>query len=157
MRRHWLLCRRIAWLGLTILLLAGVAAGARPAAASRPAMDRATARFEVRFMTGMIDHHQMAIEMAESRHSRQQPWPPPTARLLDRFKVLRRSFASPPRSAAPLRRAYRWVRAQLSGPRAGARRAPTLRQRWRAPRRSALLCPSQWTGFLGEVGGSWPS
>jgi hypothetical protein len=53
MRRHWLLCRRIAWLGLTILLLAGVAAGARPAAASRPAMDRATARFEVRLMTGL--------------------------------------------------------------------------------------------------------
>jgi uncharacterized protein (DUF305 family) len=29
-----------------------------------PAPDRATAKFEIDFMTGMIDHHAMAIEMA---------------------------------------------------------------------------------------------
>lgn len=32
--------------------------------ASSPADDRSTANFEVRFLTGMIDHHQMAVEMA---------------------------------------------------------------------------------------------
>jgi uncharacterized protein (DUF305 family) len=32
---------------------------------SGPASDPATANFEVTFMTGMIDHHEMAIEMAE--------------------------------------------------------------------------------------------
>lgn len=33
--------------------------------ASAPAPNRSAANFEVRFMTTMIDHHQMAIEMAE--------------------------------------------------------------------------------------------
>jgi len=35
-----------------------------PVAAAGPAPDAATARFEVRFMTGMVDHHEMAIELA---------------------------------------------------------------------------------------------
>lgn len=33
--------------------------------ASAPAPSPSTANFEIRFMTGMIDHHQMAVEMAE--------------------------------------------------------------------------------------------
>lgn len=33
--------------------------------ANAPAPDRSTANFEISFMTGMIDHHQMAVEMAE--------------------------------------------------------------------------------------------
>ena len=43
-----------------------VLAVAPAAAASQPAPDKATAKFEVRFLTGMIDHHAMAIEMAEA-------------------------------------------------------------------------------------------
>ena len=39
-------------------------AGAGPIA-SMPAPTQSAANFEVKFMTGMIDHHQMAIEMAE--------------------------------------------------------------------------------------------
>lgn len=35
------------------------------AMASGPAPDRATAKFEVDFLTDMIDHHAMAVEMAE--------------------------------------------------------------------------------------------
>lgn len=36
------------------------------ASESAPASDAAAARFEVRFMTGMIDHHMMAVMMAEA-------------------------------------------------------------------------------------------
>jgi uncharacterized protein (DUF305 family) len=48
--------------------LAALAVGlslASPAAASAPAPEKSTAKFEVRFVTGMIDHHAMAIEMGE--------------------------------------------------------------------------------------------
>jgi uncharacterized protein (DUF305 family) len=38
---------------------------AAPAAASAPAPGMSTATFEVDFLTGMIDHHAMAIEMGE--------------------------------------------------------------------------------------------
>ncbi|MHB1133223.1 MAG: DUF305 domain-containing protein [Chloroflexota bacterium] len=38
---------------------------ATPAGASAPAPDTATAKFEVRFMQDMIEHHMMAVEMAE--------------------------------------------------------------------------------------------
>ena len=48
---------------LTALVL-GLAL-ASPAVASAPAGDRATAKFEVDFITGMIDHHAMAVEMAQ--------------------------------------------------------------------------------------------
>ena len=34
-------------------------------ATNAPAPDRSTVNFEIKFMTDMIDHHQMAIEMAE--------------------------------------------------------------------------------------------
>jgi len=40
-------------------------AAAPPAAADAPAASDQTARFEVDFLTGMIDHHQMAVMMAE--------------------------------------------------------------------------------------------
>ena len=36
-----------------------------PARADGPAPDKATAKFEIRFMQDMIDHHQMAVMMAE--------------------------------------------------------------------------------------------
>lgn len=36
-----------------------------PAAADAPAADRAAARYEVDFLTGMIDHHAMAVHMSE--------------------------------------------------------------------------------------------
>ena len=42
-----------------------LAASADTASANRPAPNKATARYEVKFMTSMIDHHAMAIEMAE--------------------------------------------------------------------------------------------
>ena len=38
---------------------------ALPAAASQPAPDKGTAKYEIRFLTNMIDHHHMAIMMAE--------------------------------------------------------------------------------------------
>lgn len=38
---------------------------ANPAAAAEPAPDVATAKFEVRFMEDMIEHHMMAVHMAE--------------------------------------------------------------------------------------------
>lgn len=49
--------------GLLALVVALVLAA--PAAASAPAPQKSTAKFEVDFMTGMIDHHAMAIEMGE--------------------------------------------------------------------------------------------
>ena len=45
-----------------LLLAPGLIAAAQ---ADAPAPDEATARYEVDFMTGMIDHHQMAIEMSQ--------------------------------------------------------------------------------------------
>jgi uncharacterized protein (DUF305 family) len=38
---------------------------ASPAAGAAPAPTKRTAKFEVRFMTEMIDHHAMAVEMSE--------------------------------------------------------------------------------------------
>ena len=52
---------------ITAVLLAVVATLvlAAPAAASARAPEKSTAKFEVDFMTGMIDHHAMAVEMGE--------------------------------------------------------------------------------------------
>lgn len=67
---HTNLTRRLAS-GLTAALLAtgaltGVAvAAAPPAQASAPAASDQAARFQVDFLTGMIDHHHMAVMMAE--------------------------------------------------------------------------------------------
>lgn len=49
---------------LLLALVTLLAVGA-PAQADAPASDRQTARYEVRFMTSMIDHHAMAIEMSQ--------------------------------------------------------------------------------------------
>jgi uncharacterized protein (DUF305 family) len=38
---------------------------AAPAVANEPAPTRAQAQYEIRFMTDMIDHHQMAINMSQ--------------------------------------------------------------------------------------------
>ncbi len=45
--------------------LADAAASRPPSAMGGPAPSTAAARYEVKFMTNMIDHHQMAIMMAE--------------------------------------------------------------------------------------------
>lgn len=47
--------------GLLVFLMGFVS----PAAASEPAADRTTTRFEIMFMTNMIDHHAMAVHMAQ--------------------------------------------------------------------------------------------
>lgn len=50
---------------LGAMLAWGVGAVSAQTPESGPAPDRSTARYEVDFMTGMIDHHAMAVEMAE--------------------------------------------------------------------------------------------
>jgi uncharacterized protein (DUF305 family) len=50
---------------VALLALALFALAAAPAAASQPAPDRSAAKFEVDFMQDMIDHHAMAVMMAE--------------------------------------------------------------------------------------------
>jgi len=62
-------CGAASWVATTALAL-GAAAGvgvaaALPAAADAPAASEQAARFEVDFLTGMIDHHHMAVMMAE--------------------------------------------------------------------------------------------
>jgi len=62
--------RRVAsWAATTALAFAGAAgvgvAAALPAAAEAPAASEQAARFEVDFLTSMIDHHHMAVMMAE--------------------------------------------------------------------------------------------
>jgi uncharacterized protein (DUF305 family) len=47
------------------LLAIGLTALASPVAADEPAPDKSTARFEVDFLMDMIDHHAMAVEMAD--------------------------------------------------------------------------------------------
>jgi uncharacterized protein (DUF305 family) len=47
------------------LALATLAFVAAPAGADAPAPDKATAKFEISFMQDMIDHHHMAVMMAE--------------------------------------------------------------------------------------------
>lgn len=56
------MARFLIGLALT-LVIAGLAVV--PALADAPAPDRSTARFEVKFMEDMIDHHHMAVMMAE--------------------------------------------------------------------------------------------
>ena len=59
--------RRVAsWATTAALAVAGAAGvAALPAAAEAPAAVEQAARFEVDFLTGMIDHHHMAVMMAE--------------------------------------------------------------------------------------------
>lgn len=47
------------------VLAVGLTALASPAAAEAPAPDQGTARFEVDFLMDMIDHHAMAVQMAD--------------------------------------------------------------------------------------------
>src|SRR5512145_53725 len=54
--------KRINWLRITIVLV--VALTALPAYADGPVTGR-NGRAEVRYLEGMIDHHQMAVDMAE--------------------------------------------------------------------------------------------
>lgn len=50
---------------MLVALLVALLVAASPATASAPAPEKATAKFEVDFLTGMIDHHAMAIHMSE--------------------------------------------------------------------------------------------
>ena len=50
---------------IVLVLAAMLAAFATPVLADAPAPDKKTATFEVKFMENMIDHHAMAIMMAE--------------------------------------------------------------------------------------------
>lgn len=50
---------------LTLTVMAASAFAALPARADAPAPDPARAQFEVDFLTNMIDHHAMAVQMAE--------------------------------------------------------------------------------------------
>ena len=50
---------------IVALALAAFAMTSSPARASAPAPDQSTARFETRFLEGMIEHHMMAVMMAE--------------------------------------------------------------------------------------------
>ena len=47
------------------LIASSILLAVSPVRAAAPAPDTATAKYEVRFMTNMIDHHTMAIMMAE--------------------------------------------------------------------------------------------
>lgn len=58
-----ILLRRIAV--VTFLAIAALGASAAPASADEPAQDPSTAHFEMKFLVDMIDHHAMAVEMAE--------------------------------------------------------------------------------------------
>lgn len=60
---------------LAALVLTGLAS---PVAASAPASDPATQRFEIRFMEKTIEHHLMGVEMAEMCIEKATD-PPPTA------------------------------------------------------------------------------
>jgi uncharacterized protein (DUF305 family) len=57
--------RKIVNLLALAVVMASVIFAAVPAAASAPAPERSAAKFEVKFMTQMIHHHAMAIEMAQ--------------------------------------------------------------------------------------------
>jgi uncharacterized protein (DUF305 family) len=53
---------QMAWLAAALVVGLAITS---PATASAPTPKKATAKFEVDFMTGMIDHHAMALEMGE--------------------------------------------------------------------------------------------
>lgn len=58
---HAQVCKPLA----LVAVLAGILLAAAPVAASVPEPDRSAAKFEVRFMTQMIDHHVMTVEMGQ--------------------------------------------------------------------------------------------
>lgn len=49
---------------VTAFVFGGITLASTPTYAEDPAPDEATAKYEIDFMKGMIDHHAMAIEMA---------------------------------------------------------------------------------------------
>jgi uncharacterized protein (DUF305 family) len=65
LRLNWMKTVLKPSLVLLVLMAAVLAGPARLARADAPAPERATAKYEVRFMENMIDHHAMAIMMAE--------------------------------------------------------------------------------------------
>lgn len=65
MNKNRVIHQRGPWRPWGILSLVFAMLAAMTVQAAAPAPDRATARFEIRFMEGMIDHHYMAIQMAQ--------------------------------------------------------------------------------------------
>ena len=55
----------VSMLALALGLLSAGGLPATPALANQPAPNRGTAQFEVRFLEDMIDHHFMAVQMAQ--------------------------------------------------------------------------------------------
>ena len=55
----------VAALVVALTTVVALVAGAAPASAGQPAPAPATARYETRFMTQMVDHHGMAVQMAQ--------------------------------------------------------------------------------------------
>lgn len=54
------------WLLIALTLTVGLlAATPAPARADNPAPSKATAKYEIDFMEGMIDHHFMAVQMPQ--------------------------------------------------------------------------------------------
>ena len=56
--------RRVAWVACFVAMVAVQALLAGSGMANEPAPKKATARYEVRFLTDMIDHHAMAVMMS---------------------------------------------------------------------------------------------
>jgi uncharacterized protein (DUF305 family) len=52
-------------MAVVVLIAIVLVAAVQPAQAAAPAQDSQTARYEIRFLEGMIDHHAMAVMMAE--------------------------------------------------------------------------------------------
>lgn len=118
--------RRFVGAILAAAALAGFAAGSATAAA--PASDPAAARLEVRFMATMIDHHAMAIRMAELCPGERSTSGPSTC-----------ARASSPCSPARFRRCSRGSAAGTASAtrpavRPGNERMLNERPRWRVPR-----------------------
>jgi len=57
--------RPFRFLLVAALVFGGIAFASEPIYADEPAPDKARAKYEIDFMKNMIDHHAMAIEMAE--------------------------------------------------------------------------------------------
>jgi len=64
-RRNWTQSGWMRVMAFLVIIAISLAATAQPARAEAPAPDPQTERYEIRFLEGMIDHHAMAVMMAE--------------------------------------------------------------------------------------------
>jgi len=63
--QNFMINRPFRFLLVAALVFGGIAFASEPIYADEPAPDKARAKYEIDFMKNMIDHHAMAIEMAE--------------------------------------------------------------------------------------------